>query len=151
MVASVSRIVIDGTRAPRRERVMIRITLAFWIGLVSALGYGVFEVKYEVQEMESRLVHLNRSIVGDQQAIHILRAEWSYLNHPARLEALARRHLSLTSIGASQVGRIEDVPLRSEAMPAPAPPPLARHSPAGTPVRPVVGAAYTTTTTAPKR
>ncbi len=126
---------------------MIRITLAFWIGLVSALGYGVFQVKYEVQEMESHLVQLNRSIVGDQQAIHILRAEWSYLNHPSRLDALARRHLALAPIAASQIGQIEDVPLRADAMPAPAPP-LAR-APAGAPARTVVGAAYTTT--APRR
>lgn len=130
---------------------MIRITLAFWIGLVSALGYGVFQVKYEVQEMESRLVHLNRTIVGDQQAIHILRAEWSYLNHPSRLDALARRHLSLAPIAASQVGRIEDVPLRADAIQPPVSPPLARHAPAGTPARPVVGAAYTTPTPAPRR
>jgi hypothetical protein len=124
---------------------MIRITLAFWIGLVSALGYGVFQVKYEVQEMEDHLAQLNRTIIGDQQAIHILRAEWSYLNHPARLAALARRHLSLSPIAPTQISRIEDVPLRSEPAPLP---PLAR-APGGTPPRPVVGAAYTTT--APRR
>jgi hypothetical protein len=125
---------------------VIRITLAFWIGLVCALGYGVFQVKYEVQEMESRIVQLNRGIVGDQQAIHVLRAEWSYLNQPSRLEALNKRHLPLAPITAAQIGRIEDVPLR-QAVPAPAPlaPPMVRHTqPPPAPTRPVVGATYTT-------
>ncbi|WP_374441587.1 hypothetical protein [Stella sp.] len=125
---------------------MIRITLAFWIGLVCALGYGVFQVKYEVQEMEARLVQLQRGIVSEQQAIHVLRAEWSYLNQPARLETLAKRHLPLGPIAASQIGTIEDVPLR-QAAPAPAPmtPPLVRHTAPPSPAtRPVVGATYTT-------
>ncbi|MCC7275176.1 MAG: hypothetical protein IT561_21090 [Alphaproteobacteria bacterium] len=121
---------------------MIRIALAFWLGLVSALGYGVFQVKYEVQEMETRLVHLNRAIVTDQQAIHVLKAEWSYLNQPARLEQLSRRHLDLAPIAASQLGRIEDAPLRPEHAAPPAPP-LAR-GPTPVPPRSVVGASYAT-------
>ncbi|ROP84108.1 hypothetical protein EDC65_3456 [Stella humosa] len=125
---------------------MIRITLAFWIGLVCALGYGVFQVKYEVQEMEARLAQLNRGIISDRQAIHVLRAEWSYLNQPTRLDQLTKRHLPLAPIAASQIGRIEDVPFRAAAAPPPATPPLARHA-APAPVPPgraVVGAAYTT-------
>ena len=92
------RLVVRPSPARQRERLVIRITLAFWIGLVCALGYGVFQVKYEVQEMESRIVQLNRGIVGDQQAIHVLRAEWSYLNQPSRLEALAFWSCSSASI-----------------------------------------------------
>lgn len=124
---------------------MIRITLAFWIGLVCALGYGVFQVKYEVQEMESRLLQLQRGIVGDRQAIHVLKAEWSYLNQPTRLDALTKRHLPLAPIATSQIGEIEDAPLRQATPPAPLTPPLVRHTvpPAPAP-RSVVGANYTT-------
>ncbi|WP_197735699.1 cell division protein FtsL [Allostella humosa] len=109
---------------------MIRITLAFWIGLVCALGYGVFQVKYEVQEMEARLAQLNRGIISDRQAIHVLRAEWSYLNQPTRLDQLTKRHLPLAPIAASQIGRIEDVPFRAAA----APPPATRRWPATPPL-----------------
>lgn len=101
---------------------MIRITVAFWLGLVSALGYGVFHVKYEVQDLETKLTQLNRSILADQQAIHILKAEWSYLNQPARIGDLARKHLALGPVAANQVGRIEDIPLRPNAAPPVAPP-----------------------------
>lgn len=125
---------------------MIRITLAFWIGLVCAVGYGVFQVKYEVQEMEARLQQLQRGIVSDRQAIHVLKAEWSYLNQPNRLQELTKRHLPLTPIVAAQIGRIEDAPLR-QAAPAPAPmtPPLVRHTAPQPAPRPVVGANYATT------
>ncbi|MGE0724695.1 MAG: hypothetical protein AB7O45_09985 [Alphaproteobacteria bacterium] len=124
---------------------MIRITVAFWLGLVSALGYGVFQVKYEVQDLETRLTQLNRSILADQQAIHILKAEWSYLSQPGRIAELARKHLSLVPLATSQIGRIEDLPLRPDiAPPAPAPgPPLARHR-APPPAPPSPGPSYAT-------
>ena len=42
----------------------------------------------------------------------MLRAEWSYLNEPTRLAELTRRHMALAPLAASQMVRIEDLPLR---------------------------------------
>ena len=64
----------------------------------------LFVVKYQVQDLEGELVQFNRAITEDRQALHVLKAEWSYLNQPARLKALAERHLGLGSIETQQVG-----------------------------------------------
>lgn len=97
-----------------------RATL-LWMLLAVGAGIGLFVLKYEVQAMEERLVALNRQTVQDLESLHVLRAEWSYLNRPARLEALARRLLALRPVEAAQSISIRDIPLRPETPPATAP------------------------------
>ena len=46
------------------------------------------------------------------EAVHVLKAEWSYLNQPARLEDLGRRLLNLEPVKATQTISIEDIPFR---------------------------------------
>lgn len=83
-----------------------------WLLLASAIGWGVYQVKYEVQRLETKLVRLNRSIVADQEMIQVLSAEWSYLNQPQNLEALSRRFLELEPMTGKQFTTIEQIPMR---------------------------------------
>jgi cell division protein FtsL len=91
-----------------------RATL-FWSFLAALVGFGLFHVKYQVQALEDRLAKLNRDIVREQAQIHVLRAEWSYLNRPERIEELANRHLALAPPKATQIGSIADLPMRPDA------------------------------------
>jgi hypothetical protein len=93
---------------------MIRPTTILWMGLAGAVGFGLFQLKHEVQELEDEMFRLNRAIVGEQQAIHVLKAEWSYINRPQRLEALAARHLDLQPMQPAQLGALSDLPMRGE-------------------------------------
>ncbi len=74
---------------------MIRPSSAAWVILAIGLCTGLFLVKQQVRALETRLGQLNESILDDQQAIHVLRADWSYLNQPSRLDDLGRRLLHL--------------------------------------------------------
>lgn len=76
------------------------------------VGFGLFHVKYEVQRLETELHQLNSEILKEQRLIHVLKAEWSYLNRPERLSALARRHLDLVPMDTGHSGSIEDLPMR---------------------------------------
>lgn len=76
------------------------------------VGFGLFQVKYEVQRLETELHQLNSEILKEQRLIHVLKAEWSYLNRPERLSALARRHLDLVPMDTGHSGSIEDLPMR---------------------------------------
>ena len=76
------------------------------------VGFGLFQVKYEVQRLESELHQLNGVILTEQRQIHVLEAEWSYLNRPERLSALARRYLDLVPMDAGHAGVITDLPMR---------------------------------------
>lgn len=78
-----------------------------WIVLVGAMASGLFQLKYAVQAREDELAQLNRDLIASEQAVHVLRAEWSYLNRPARLAGLAARYLELAPLAPEQVGTPE--------------------------------------------
>ena len=86
---------------------MMRLSTLLWALLVGVSGYAMFQVKYEVQQLEDQARHLTHDIGAGQEQIRVLGAEWSFLNQPTRLEQLAKRHLSLGPIGTQQIGRIE--------------------------------------------
>jgi len=83
---------------------MIRPAMLLIFLLAVSLSLTLFVVKYEVQDLEGELVGYNRTISEDRQALHVLKAEWSYLNQPARLKALSERYLGLGGIETRQVG-----------------------------------------------
>jgi cell division protein FtsL len=93
---------------------MIRLSTIAWGLLVAISGYAMFQVKYEVMQLEDELGRVNHQITDSREAIHVLNAEWSVLNQPARLDQLAKRYLSLGPIAAAQVGRIDSLPQRPE-------------------------------------
>jgi cell division protein FtsL len=89
-----------------------------WLTLAIIVGVGLFHVKYEVQALEEELVRLNAAILKEQQQIHVLRAEWSYLNTPSRLEELAARHLDLGPVETAQIGSVSSLPWRPASPPS---------------------------------
>lgn len=94
---------------------MIRGATLFGFLLGSVLAVFVFVVKNEVQDLEAEFTHLNRSIAQERQSVHVLLAEWSHLNEPARLRALAREHLNLDPVRARQMGGLNGISRRTEA------------------------------------
>jgi len=106
---------------------MIRPGNLFWVGLAFTLGYGLYHLKHEVKALEDELFRLNRQILAEQQAIHVLRAEWSYINQPQRLQSLTQRHLDLQPTKPAQIGTLATLPARPAEAPAPA---IAASSPA---------------------
>lgn len=106
-----------------------------WLLLASSVGFAVYQLKYEVRSLERDLTRINRQIVADQEAIHVLKAEWSYLNNPAELEKLATRHLQLEPMKGQQFARIDQLPWKGgKAMPLPVPRPVVpQQAPPGLP------------------
>lgn len=84
-----------------------------WVALIGAMALGLFQLKYAVQAREDELARLNRELIASEETIHVLHAEWSYLNRPERLAALAARHLDLAPMTAGQIGVIDSLPLRA--------------------------------------
>lgn len=88
----------------RRGSTMLFALLAVVMGAASIV------IGTEVRDLEDRLAAIHRDIAREQEALHVLRAEWSYLNRPGRLEALARRHLGLRIPEAGQTMAVSDLP-----------------------------------------
>jgi len=105
---------------------MIRPATVFWISLAGAVGFGLYHLKHEVQALEDQLFRVNRAILAEEEAIHVLHAEWSYVNQPSRLQSLAARHLDLQPTKPTQIGKIATLPARGDSpVPAAAEPPAA--------------------------
>ncbi len=98
---------------------MIRPATILIVLLAASLSLTLFVVKYQVQDFEGELVEYNRALTDDRQAIHVLKAEWSYLNQPARLRNLAERYLGFAAIETRQVGTVDEFfPILPAPLPA---------------------------------
>lgn len=86
-----------------------------WSLLAGGIGVGLFFIKHEVKEQEARLGELNQEIERNQEALHVLKAEWSFLNDPARLRALSERYLSMKVLGPTQVATLDNLPRDANA------------------------------------
>jgi hypothetical protein len=107
---------------------MIRLCTAFWLVVVSATGFAMFAVKYEVQSLADELSRTVKQADDTEKDIRVLDAEWAFLNRPEALANMNRRYLSLGSMATKQLlTTIADVPLR----PAPASPPPSEEVVAG--------------------
>ncbi|MDP6174743.1 MAG: hypothetical protein QGF09_11295 [Rhodospirillales bacterium] len=77
------------------------------------LSIALFYLKYEVSKLDQELNFLNQAIQEDQEAIHVLKAEWSHLNDIYRLEDLAKRHLNMEPTDPIQItsaGNLAPIP-----------------------------------------
>ena len=88
----------------------MRQTTIFTLLLAAIMSVALFYLKYEVTDLEQELDILNEAIVTDQEAIHVLNAEWSHLNDVARIKDLAKRYLKMIPTEPDQIRSDSDFP-----------------------------------------
>ena len=66
---------------------MKRFVILCWLAAGSVTALLLVQIKQEVRVLEDEIAGTQRQILHDQEAVHILEAEWSYLNSPARIAA----------------------------------------------------------------
>lgn len=98
---------------------MMRTMTILWAGLAIACGIGLFLVKHQVQATENDLRQMQHQVRTDRSTIRVLEAEWTYLNNPARLSAMAERVLGLAPLRPQQVVTMVSLPMRPNAEPLP--------------------------------
>ena len=72
-------------------------------------------IKNSVYRMENELNQINIQNKNDAQNIHILNAEWSTLNNPARLRKLVKNHIALKPIQPEQIINYSALPFNYES------------------------------------
>jgi len=87
--------------------------------LVCAAAY-VYKIKYEATLQAEQVAKKRAEIRRERDGIAILRAEWAKLDSPDRIEALAKRHLALRPIEATQIDSLERLPERPSDVAPPA-------------------------------
>ncbi len=79
--------------------------------LVLAAAY-VYKIKFESTLQAERVAKLRAEIRRERDGVAALRAEWSQLDNPARIQALAQRHLTLKAIEPTQLDSLDRLPER---------------------------------------
>lgn len=92
---------------------MIRFVIVLGIACLIGFAAFVYRVKYETIALQRQEAQLKRDIDSERDAISALRAQFSALAKPARLQGLAERHLKhLKPFAISQLATVGDIPER---------------------------------------
>ena len=91
----------------------LRITALVYAVCFVALWVGLYLVKYSVQNIQRDVVAMRDNLGREKESLHLLNAEWAYLNRPDRLERLADRHLDLVPLDSKKIEDISVLPAAS--------------------------------------
>ena len=94
---------------------MTRYLNIFLVIGVLAAAATVYDMKHDAERAAERVANLQQRIDEEREQLKLLRAEWSLLNDPGRLQRLVERyndHLNLQPLEVGQITRIEDVPIK---------------------------------------
>ena len=86
--------------------------------VLAMIGAAVvtYNLKHEAEDAANRVARLHSAIAKEREAIALLKAEWSLLSQPSRLQQLVERyedHFRLEPFAASQVATLDEIPLRA--------------------------------------
>jgi cell division protein FtsL len=95
---------------------ILRWSTLLWLAAFAAAVGLLFQITHAVQDLETQLRATQEQIQRDREAVHVLRAEWSYLNRPDRIARLAAKHLDMVPLTAPNITRIAALPPRPEDM-----------------------------------
>ena len=92
--------------------------------LVTAAVY-VYKIKFDSTLQAERIAKLSADLRRMQDINASLRAEWSQLDNPSRIQGLAERHLKLRPVEATQFDALDHLPDRAApAEPSDVPDPI---------------------------
>ena len=98
---------------------MIRLINMCVIAALVFAAADVYQIKFESIRQAERVAKLRMELRQEREAIAALRAEWSKLDNPARIEELSTRHLLLKQIDARQFDKLDHLPERPPNPPPP--------------------------------
>jgi len=113
--------------------------------LVFAAAY-VYRIKMASTARTERVLRLHAEIREQRDAIAVLRAEWTKLDAPLRLQGLVERHLALKPINANQYDQLKNLPERPPSLVRPGDP-----DPIGAMIEAIDSAAVTGSVPAPEQ
>lgn len=88
----------------------MNIRLLIHMVCVAVLAIGLYMVKYSVQDVQRNVAALKTELASEKESLHLLNAEWAYLNRPDRLRQLADRHLDLVPLDSRQIEKVSALP-----------------------------------------
>ena len=80
--------------------------------VLAALGTTLYQIKTDIDERQTELRRLQKSIATTQRDIAVLEAEWAFLSRPDRVLTLSASLLGMQPIGRDRILPLEAIPMR---------------------------------------
>jgi hypothetical protein len=91
---------------------MLRVLNILVIAALVLPAAYVYKIKFEATLQAERVSKLRAEIRRERDAIALLRAEWTQLDRPDRIQGLAQRHLKLKPVEVAQFDALDKLPER---------------------------------------
>jgi len=90
----------------------LRLLQIIVVAVLVLAAADVYKIKFESTLQAQQVAKMRGDIRRERDAIAALRAEWTRLDNPQRIEQLARRHLPLKPIEVHQFDKLDQLPAR---------------------------------------
>ncbi len=88
----------------------MRLSLAYvLLGMTLAI-FGLYQVKYQVRDVKNKVKALEVQLVKERNSLHVLKAEWAYLNRPERLQHLSQKYFTMAPLSGTQLVDVKTLP-----------------------------------------
>jgi cell division protein FtsL len=88
----------------------LRILHVLSLLILVGSAVAVYKVKYDTTYEVQRIAKLRSEIRNEQERLALLRAEWTRLAAPQRVQELATRHLNMKPLEVAQVRDLANLP-----------------------------------------
>ena len=95
---------------------MFRTSDIVILGIIVASAAFTYKVKHEAEDRMSEIRKLQAQIRYEEDTINVLRADWSLLTQPARLDRLVKvyeKELDLKTTEPTQIVKLSELPERA--------------------------------------
>jgi len=101
---------------------MFRATDMVMIGMMVAAAAFTYKTKHDAENQFDQLAKLEQQIRFEEDTISILKADWSLLTQPGRLQRLTETYateLGLAPVEPQQIVTLDTIPQRPPELPDP--------------------------------
>jgi cell division protein FtsL len=91
---------------------MLRLLHLLVLATLIFAAADVYKIKFDSTRQAERLAKLRQEIRRERDSIASLRAEWTELDRPDRIQDLAKRHLTLKPVDVYQFDSLDKLPER---------------------------------------
>jgi len=88
----------------------IRPSTIIWMVLWVVAAFGLYMVKYKVQAVRTEVASAERQLREEKKNLHVMTAEWTYLNRPERLRQLSAKYLDIKPMHGNQLADFASLP-----------------------------------------
>ena len=76
----------------------------------------LYNLEHTTRSQERVIARAKAEMVDNAEAIKLLKAEWSSLTRPERIQQLAKQHLGMQKLEPDQIVTVEELPQRLQAL-----------------------------------